>query len=226
MRKSVFLPIKPLHVYILEHILSVQCSTTLPHSKVLYPHFTLCHCLSITSSVLPSSFAFYLHVFAFSPLEFPFSCTQTLSVRQFDRFSAFEQTPFLQIIMVYLLSLSLHQAQSHRLQEGFLLCIPWNLLNRMRFFLSKLSLQFQMEVNLSPTSNLHGMRIPFVFTAVLQPSDIKPTTPAKNSPPICRVCMFLGFSAKQLLQNGFSCCCCSKQYEGQHLGWILLQISS
>lgn len=102
MRKSVFLPIKPLHLYFLEHILSAQCSTTLPHSKVLYPLFTLCHCLSITSSVLPSSFAFYLHVFTFSLLEFPFSCTQTLSVRQFDRFSAFKQTPFLQIIMVYL----------------------------------------------------------------------------------------------------------------------------
>ena len=33
---------------------------------------------------------------------------------------------------------------------------------------------------------------------------------------------FLGFSAKQLLQNGFSCCCCTKQSEGQHLGRILL----
>lgn len=60
-----------------------------------------------------------------------------------------------------------------------------------------------MKVNLSPTSDLHGMRIPFVFTAVLQPSDIKPTMPAKTSPPICRACMFLGFFSKTAFAEWF-----------------------
>lgn len=91
-----------------DHILNVQGSTALSRSKVLYPNLTFVSqvywkcCFSTTPSTLPSSSSFYWYVFAFYPLEFPFPCTQTLSMRQSDRFSAFEQTPFLEIIMVYL----------------------------------------------------------------------------------------------------------------------------
>lgn len=121
--------------------------------------------------------------------------------------------------------------QKHQLWEGFLHCVLWNpsLLNRMRFFLAKLSLQFQIKVNLYLTSNLHVTRIPFVFTVVLQSSGIALSSSAckklsSRAMYICflGVCLFF-FPAKQFLQSGFVCCLHAKQPEGHHLG--LCQLS-
>lgn len=90
----------------------------------------------------------------------------------------------------------------------------------MSFFLAKLSLQFQIKVNLYLTSNLHVIRTPFVFTVVLQPSGVALSSSACKKLSSRAMLCFLGvcFSARQFLQSDFVYCPHTKQSEGYHLG--------
>lgn len=93
----------------------------------------------------------------------------------------------------------------------------------MNFFLAKLSLQFQIKVNLYLTSNLHVIRTPFVFTVVLQPSGIALSSSACKKLSSHAMLCFLGvccgfFSARQFLQSDFVYCPHTKQSEGHRLG--------